>query len=87
MFQHRDSSKDIEYILHDMHDSHEFDEDELMQELETLVADDKPPGNSSEHENLILNMPVAPLTAIMLNNGEDKRPSQNENAPTKEVAL
>lgn len=39
MFEQRDTSKDIEDILNDMHNAHEFDEDELLQELETLVAD------------------------------------------------
>ena len=65
MFEQRDTSKDIETILHDMHDSHEFDEDELMQELETLVASD--PSSPSSHEVLIQTMPRAPSTAIITN--------------------
>lgn len=38
MFEQRDTSKDIESILHGMHDAHEFDEDELLAELETMVG-------------------------------------------------
>ena len=38
MFEQRDTSKDIESILHGMHDAHEFDEDELLAELETMVS-------------------------------------------------
>jgi charged multivesicular body protein 4 len=38
MFEQRDASKDIESILNDMHDSHDYDDDELLQELERLVA-------------------------------------------------
>lgn len=39
MFEQRDTSRDIETILNEMHgDAHEYDEDELLEELETLVG-------------------------------------------------
>jgi hypothetical protein len=40
MFEQRDTSKDIESILNDMHDTHEFDDDDLLRELEETFADD-----------------------------------------------
>lgn len=40
MFEQRDTSKDIENILNDMHDSHDYDEQDLMQELESLMHED-----------------------------------------------
>jgi len=40
MFEQRDTSRDIESILNEMHDTHEFDDDELLQELEATLADD-----------------------------------------------
>lgn len=39
MFEQRDTSKDIETILHGMHDAHEYDEEELLAELKTMVGD------------------------------------------------
>jgi hypothetical protein len=36
MFEQRDTSRDIESILQGMHDSHEFDEEELLEELKQL---------------------------------------------------
>ena len=76
MFEQRDTSKDIENILNDMHNAHEFDEDELMQELETLMTDDKPPLTlpATSTECLLASMPEAPTTAV--HNGmlpEDKK--------------
>lgn len=44
MFEQRDTSKDIESILHGMHDSHEFDDEELLAELETMVEGDEGDG-------------------------------------------
>ena len=78
MFEQRDTSKDIENILNDMHNAHEFDEDELMEELETLMADDDTatPPHTSVHDSspapspshstaLVLdNMPDVPTTAV-----------------------
>jgi len=77
MFEQRDTSKDIETILNDMHDSHDYDEDDLMDELESLVAEDlergvddttttttqHPPPETPSNAN-ILSMPEAPTTAI-----------------------
>ena len=40
MFEQRDTSRDIESILNEMHDTHEFDDDELLKELEATLADD-----------------------------------------------
>lgn len=83
MFEQRDTSKDIENILNDMHDAHDYDEDELIEELESLVLDDNasvkintphPPPETS-HNALILNMPTAPSTAI-LNCVEDASPKK-----------
>lgn len=42
MFEQRDTSRDIESILQGMHDSHEFDEDELLKELEQLEHTESP---------------------------------------------
>ena len=40
MFEQRDTSRDIESILNEMHDTHEFDDDELLKELEATLVDD-----------------------------------------------
>ena len=39
MFEQRDTSRDIESILNEMHDTHEFDDDELLKELEATLVD------------------------------------------------
>ena len=41
MFEQRDTSRDIESILNEMHDTHEFDDDELLKELEATLANDR----------------------------------------------
>lgn len=66
MFEQRDTSKDIENILNDMHNAHEFDEDELLQELETLITDDQPLPSlpTFSAEGLIVSMPEAPTTSV-----------------------
>lgn len=38
MFEQRDTSRDIESILNEMHDTHEFDDDELLKELEATLS-------------------------------------------------
>jgi len=40
MCDQRDASRDIESILNDMHNSENFEDDDLLQELEDLVNDD-----------------------------------------------
>ena len=40
MFEQRDTSRDIESILNEMHDTHEFDDDELLKEREASLSDD-----------------------------------------------
>lgn len=42
MFEQRDTSKDIESILNEMHDIHEFNDDDLLQELEDSLKDEEP---------------------------------------------
>ena len=42
MFEQRDTSKDIESILNEMHDIHEFNDDDLLQELEDSLKEDEP---------------------------------------------
>ena len=76
MFEQRDTSKDIENILNDMHNAHEFDEDELLEELETLISDESTPRNSLHqkrtHTPLILtDLPDAPNTAIHIDTDAD----------------
>lgn len=88
MFEQRDTSKDIENILNDMHNAHEFDEDELMQELETLMTDDQPPPTTPAitTECLIASMPEAPTTAV--HNGmqpEDKKKTMEESITGKRM--
>jgi len=79
MFEQRDTSKDIENILNDMHNAHEFDEDELMQELETLVSDgDTPPSqqpspclpNANTQQTATNTIPttIDPTTATLIAN-------------------
>ena len=79
MFVQRDTSKDIENILNDMHNAHEFDEDELMQELETLVSDgDTPPSqqpspclpNANTQQTATNTIPttIDPTTATLIAN-------------------
>ena len=51
MFEQRDTSRDIESILHEMHDTHEFDDDELLKELEATLSysDEEATHASNEH--------------------------------------
>lgn len=42
MFEQRDTSKDIESILNEMHDIHEFNDDDLLQELEDSLKEEEP---------------------------------------------
>ena len=47
MFEQRDTSRDIESILQGMHDSHEYDENDLISELEQIAARDDDNNNSN----------------------------------------
>lgn len=81
MFEQRDTSKDIESILHGMHDAHEFDEDELLAELETMVGGEDtgepsptlpqvPQGPPPPTQTLA---PVQPPTVPSSNEGDEGR--------------
>lgn len=55
MFEQRDTSRDIESILNEMHDAHEYNDDELMRELEAGVdeerAGDTPVADEEDHRS------------------------------------
>lgn len=49
MFEQRDTSKDIESILNEMHDIHEFNDEDLLQELEDSLKEPEPPLTESPY--------------------------------------